>query len=176
MKIGLTQVYCGEGKGKTTAAVGQGIRAIGQGLCVIMIQFLKSRTSGEIETLKRLEPDFKVFRFEKQPKFIFEMTEEEKEDLKSDIKNALNFSRKVLDTRECDVLILDEILGVLQNNIITKEELKQLIHSKSENVELILTGREFPSELYDDVDYISTINATKHPYNTGIPAREGIEF
>ncbi|MFP4698170.1 MAG: cob(I)yrinic acid a,c-diamide adenosyltransferase [Eubacteriales bacterium] len=176
MRKGFIQVYCGSGKGKTTAAIGQGIRAVGQGMKVIMIQFLKGKPTGEVEGLKRLEPEFKVFRFEKQTKFIFEMSKEEKNDMISDIKNGLNFAKKVLDIRECDILILDEILGVVESELLSIEELKSLIKSKREDMELVITGRVMPKELYDDVDYISTIEETKHPFYKGVTARKGIEY
>ncbi|TCK90617.1 cob(I)yrinic acid a,c-diamide adenosyltransferase [Natranaerovirga hydrolytica] len=176
MKKGLTQVYCGTGKGKTTAAIGQGVRATGHGLKVIMIQFLKGRPTGEVEALKNLEPEFKVFKFEKQKKFFFEMDEEQKADLKSDIKNALNFAKKVLDTKECDVLILDEILGVIENQLFTEDEIINLIENKSDEIELIITGRILPERIKSMADYISTIEETKHPFYKGVTARKGIEY
>lgn len=176
MEKGLIQVYCGQGKGKTTAAIGQGIRAVGQELKVIMVQFLKGRRVGEVETLKRLEPSFKVFFFEKQKKFTFEMDEEEKKDLMSDIQNAMNFAKKVLDTKECDVLILDEVLSVIENKLLTEEELMGLISNKPEGMELILTGSVLPEGLEPKVDYISRIEEVKHPFYKGVTARKGIEY
>lgn len=176
METGLVQVYFGNGKGKTTAAIGQGIRATGRGLKVIMIQFLKGGVSGELNTLTKLEPDFKVFRFEKDRDFYFALSATEKEELKMEIINALKFAKKVLDTKECDFLILDEVLGVVENGIIEEEELKTFIKNKPQHMELILTGRKLPSSLVDDIDYISEIVQIKHPYEKGINAREGIEF
>ena len=157
MNKGLIQVYCGEGKGKTSSAVGLGVRAAGEGFKVIMIQFLKVCDSGEIVSLKKLEPNIKLFRFEKKKKFYSDMNEEEKEDLKSYIKNALNYAKKVLDTKECDVLILDEILGVLDNKLIIKDELIELLKNKSSDIELIITGKVFPKDMYEFVDRIFTI-------------------
>lgn len=176
METGLVQVYFGNGKGKTTAAIGQGIRAAGRGIKVIMIQFLKGGVSGELNTLAKLEPDFKVFRFEKERDFYYSLSETEKDELKMEIVNALKFAKKVLDTKECDLLILDEILGVVENGIISEGELKTFINSKPKNVELILTGRKLPDSLVEDIDYLSEIIQIKHPYEEGINAREGIEF
>lgn len=176
MEIGLVQVYCGNGKGKTTSAIGQGIRATGRGLKVIMIQFLKGRPTGELKTLSKLEPDFKVFRFEKERGFYKQLTSTEQEELKMEIENAMKFAKKIFDTKECDVLILDEILGVLENKIISDEELSTFIKSKPQNMELILTGRKLPEGLKEYADYISEINVIKHPYTKGINAREGIEY
>lgn len=176
MEIGLIHVYYGDGKGKTSSAIGQGIRAIGQGLKVIMIQFLKGYLSGEIKALARLEPDFKVFNFEKERDFYINLNDKQKEELKMEIANALKFGKKIFDTKECDVLILDEILGVIENQIISKEELIEFIKSKPNNMELILTGRKIPDDLKEYVDYISEIVEIKHPYQKGITAREGIEY
>ncbi|WP_058486147.1 cob(I)yrinic acid a,c-diamide adenosyltransferase [Defluviitalea phaphyphila] len=176
MELGLIQVYCGEGKGKTTAAIGQGIRAIGQGMKVIMIQFLKSSFTGELDTLKKLEPDFKVFRFEKPKDFFWNLNDEEKKELKNEIMNAINFSKKVLDTKECDMLILDEILGVIQNGLLKESEVCELLDKKPLGIEIILTGRYLTDEIRKKANYISNIHAEKHPMNEGIGARKGIEY
>lgn len=176
MDKGLIQVYCGNGKGKTTAAIGQGVRAVGHGLKVIMIQFLKGNPTGEMETLKDLEPNFKLFRFERERDFFWNLSTEEKEELKIDLKNALNFARKVLDTRQCDILILDEILGALKNHMIDEKELLEIIDEKPSEIEIILTGRQLPDSIKMKADYVSTINDTKHPFEQGIGARKGIEY
>lgn len=176
MEIGLVQVYCGEGKGKTTAAIGQGVRAMGRGLKVIMIQFLKGGLSGELKTLSKLEPEFKVFRFEKARGFFNELSSSEKSELKMEIANAMKFAKKVFDTKECDMLILDEILGVIENKLVTEEEMLTFIANKPQDMELVLTGRKLPETLKEQVDYISEIQFIKHPYEKGIGAREGIEY
>lgn len=172
---GLVQVYCGNGKGKTTAAIGLGIRAVGRDFKVIMIQFLKHADTGEAKTLKLLEPKFKVFHFEKPRGFTWTLTPEEREEKKAEIKNAINFARKVLDTGECDILILDEILGAIQAGFVEEEEICQLIDNKLEGTELVLTGRVLPKSIAQRSDYISEIEAVKHPMTHGISAREGIE-
>lgn len=176
MERGLVQVYCGDGKGKTTAAIGQGIRGVGRGFKVIMIQFLKGGISGEMKSLAKLEPDFKVFRFEKERDFYKFLSDKEKEEVRIEIENAMHFAKKVFDTKECDILILDEILGVVENDIISVEKLKQFIENKPEQMELILTGRKLPKELEEYSDYISEIKMVKHPYEQGIEARLGIEY
>lgn len=176
MEIGLVQIYCGEGKGKTTAAIGQGIRAVGKGLKVIMIQFLKGGSSSELKTLAKLEPEFKVFRFEKARGFFHELSYNDKEELKMEIANAMKFARKIYDTKECDILILDEILGVIENNILTEDQIISFIEGKPTSMELILTGRKLPSTVASKADYISEILAVKHPFEKGIGAREGIEY
>lgn len=175
MDKGLVQIYCGNGKGKTTAAIGLGVRAIGRDLKVIMIQFLKNADTGECETLKLLEPKFKVFHFEKPRGFTWTLTPEERDEKKIEIKNAMNFARKVLDTGECDILILDEILGAIQAGFVVEDEICNMIDNKPEGAELVLTGRVLPDSIAKRAGYISKIEAVKHPMDQGISAREGIE-
>ncbi|NMA83499.1 MAG: cob(I)yrinic acid a,c-diamide adenosyltransferase [Epulopiscium sp.] len=173
---GFIQVYCGTGKGKTTAAIGQGIRAVGHDLKVIMIQFLKSNPTGELQTLKKLEPDFKVFRFEKPRDFFWNLDEEQKNELKNEIQNGVNFAKKILDTRECDVLILDEILAVVENGLMEEEDLLHMLTLRPDDMEMILTGRILPQKIASKAHYISNIEAVKHPLQYGLEAREGIEY
>lgn len=176
MEKGLVQVYCGHGKGKTTAAIGLGIRALGSGLKVIMIQFLKHGNTGECQFIKTLEPQFKVFHFEKNRGFTWTLTEEEKNELKVEIQMALKFAKKVMDTAECDILILDEILGAISSGLVTSEQVCQLIEDCSDEMELVLTGRDVPDDIAAKADYISRIDAVKHPINKGVMARKGIEY
>lgn len=176
MENGLVQIYCGNGKGKTTAAVGLGIRAIGNEYKVIMIQFLKHDTTGECRMIKTLEPGFKIFHFEKKRGFTWQLNEDEKQELRSETSNALKFASKVMDTGQCDVLILDELLNSLELGFVTEEEVCELIDSKSEDVELVLTGRNLPESIAKRADYISKIEDVKHPMKNGIDARRGIEF
>lgn len=176
MKQGLTQVYCGNGKGKTTAAIGLGIRALGNNMKVIMIQFLKNDHSGECKFLKTLEPGFKVFHFEKNRGFTWNLTEEEKKEQKQEIEMAVKFARKVMDTGECDILILDEILAAVEHGYISVQTLLEVIANRPEAMELVLTGRVLPEEIEGRVDYISAIHAVKHPMEKGIDARIGIEY
>lgn len=176
MKQGLIQVYCGPGKGKSTAAIGLGIRALGNNLKVIMIQFLKNDNTGECKLLKTLEPGFKVFHFEKERGFTWTLSEEEKLELKQEIHMALKFAKKVMDTGECDILILDEILGAIQLGFVEEQEILQLAEEKPEAMELVLTGRQLPEALKEKADYVSYIDAVKHPMEKGIRARAGIEY
>ncbi|NPV27505.1 MAG: cob(I)yrinic acid a,c-diamide adenosyltransferase [Firmicutes bacterium] len=175
LKKGLVQVYTGDGKGKTTAALGQAFRAIGRGLKVCMIQFLKGASSGELYTVKRIEPDFQIFRFEKNRGFFWTLTDEEKRELKQEIETGFAFAKELLAKGECDILILDEIMGVLQNKLLTVEEVCDLIRNKPEHVELILTGRNVPPEIAELADLITEMKEVKHYYTQGIPARVGIE-
>lgn len=162
MSKGTVQVICGPGTGKTTAAIGKGISAVTRHKSVIMIQFLKGHQDPEIfDVLKRLEPEMKVFRFEKSTGFFETLSEEEKQEELINIRNGFCFAKKVLSTRECDVLILDEVLGILDQGIITLEEFKAFLHAREEDVEIILTGKVFPKKLEPYVDTISRIDNVK---------------
>ena len=123
-----------------------------------MIQFLKGNRKEDQDGLKVLEPEFKIFRFEKADAFFEELSEEEKAEELINIKNGFNFARKVIATGECDVLILDEVLGIIDRNIIELEEFEHLVASKEEEMSLILTGKVFPEKLRPLVDAISVID------------------
>lgn len=176
LKKGLVQVYTGNGKGKTTAALGQALRSVGRGLKVCMIQFLKGTSSGELYSVKRLEPDFEIFRFERDHGFFWTLTDEEKQEIQQEVKRGFEFAKRLLAEGKCDVLILDEIMAVLQNNLLPMEEVCGLIKNKPEHVELILTGRNAPPEIIEMADLVTEMREIKHYYGKGIPARKGIEL
>lgn len=157
----IVQVYCGEGKGKTTAAVGQCIRAASFGYRVIIIQFLKGKDAEEFCFLKRLEPDIKLFRFEKENEFYWNLTKEQQNEEKKNILNGYHFAKKVIDTGECDILVLDEVLGLIDAGIITIEDIIKLIAVKEDYYKLVMTGQNLPEELVEYVDIISKINQIK---------------
>lgn len=163
MNKGLVQVYCGGGKGKTTAALGQGIRAASQGKTVIIIQFLKGRVEKEIDFIKRLEPEIKLFRFEKNEDSFDKLSPEERQEEIMNIKNGLNFAKKVLVTGECGVLILDELLGLVDHKIISLEEVENLIQAKDEETELIFTGIRACEKMIDLADAVYRIESVKNP-------------
>lgn len=160
MERGLITAYCGEGRGKTGAALGQGILAAERGKSVIAIQFLKGRQQ-ELELLDRLEPEFRIFRFEKFLKNYNELTPEEQAEEAANIRNALGFAKKVLVTGECDLLILDEILGLFDLNLMTIEEMKNLLAAKEEATELVVTGIHLKEELVPCIDKIYEIEPLK---------------
>ena len=140
---GSIQVYYGEGRGKTTAALGLGIRAAGIGKQVIM------------------EPELQIFRFAKAACAYSDMDEEERQEQLSNIRMALGYTRKVLDTGQCDLLILDEIFGLIDYNIITMDDLRELLAAKDESTDLILTGRNLPEEVRELADCIYYIHTEK---------------
>ena len=158
MKNGSVEVICGAGLGRTSLAIGKGIMALTEQKSVIMIQFLKGNRKEDQDALKGLEPDFKIFRFEKADAFFEDLSEEEKAEELINIKNGFNFAKKVIATGECDVLILDEVLGIIDRNIIGLEEFEKLVSSKEDDMSLILTGKIFPEKLRLYVDAISVID------------------
>lgn len=158
---GLVQIYCGPGKGKTSVAIGQAIRAVGHGKTAIVIQCLKGRATSELDYLSVLEPNVRLFRFEKKDKYYEDLTDEEKQEENCNIRNGLNYARKVLVTQECDILILDEILGAVEFGIITEEEVEELIRTKDEETELILTGNVVPDRLREAADRVVSLEVIK---------------
>lgn len=162
MEKNLIKIYFGEGKGKSTASLGRALVCASEGKDVFIIQFLKGRQTGTLGFLERLEPEVKVFRFEKLESYYEELSEEEKQEENINILNGVHFAKKVLTIGECDVLILDEILGLVDLGIIDVSDVIQLIQVKPDEMELILTGRNLPEELIETADYISQINIVKN--------------
>lgn len=140
-----------------------------------MIQFLKSCDSGELHCIKKLEPNFTIHRFESQKKFFWTLSEEEKKALKLEIQKGFNFAKKLVQNEECNILILDEVLGAIKNGMISTEQIKELIEIKPDHMEFIFTGRNVPEELAEIADLITEMKMIKHPFQKGIGSREGIE-
>ena len=159
MDKGSVVAYCGTGVGKTSAALGNGIKAAGEGKQVYVIQFMKGQLSNEF--LNKLEPEIKIFRFEQSVGSFDEMTNKEREEERKNYTNALNFAKKSLTTGECDVLILDEILGVIEEKIATEEEVLDVIRSKSMFTGIILTGINITPEIKDVCDVVYNISREK---------------
>ncbi|WP_373216327.1 cob(I)yrinic acid a,c-diamide adenosyltransferase [Ruminococcus sp. 5_1_39BFAA] len=158
MEKELTEVYCGNARGKTTLAMGQSLRASTQGKSVIIIQFLKGSEKQELDFLEELDNlDIKIFRFEKMETCYDELNEQEKDEEKRNILNGLNFARKVIATRECDFLVLDEILGLLDNGIATTEMITDILKLKDESMHIIMTGRTMPESMEEYVDSVTTM-------------------
>ena len=141
MEREITEVYCGNGKGKTTLAVGRGLRFATQGKSVSIIQFLKGRERRELDFLEELDNfDFMIFRFEKMDTCYNDLSEQEKAEERTNILNGLNFARKVIATRECDFLLLDEILGLMDKGIAPVETIIDMLKQKDESMQIIMTG------------------------------------
>lgn len=161
MEKRIVQAYYGSGKGKTSAAVGQCIRAAGSGLSVIIIQFLKGKDAEEFSFLNRLEPDIKLFRFEKENESYDALLESQKKEEVKNILNGFQFAKKVIDTGSCDVLVLDEVLGLVDLEIITLQDVIDLIELRDDYSKLVLTGRNLPEELEPYCNIVSKIDLEK---------------
>ncbi len=161
MKQGLIHIYSGDGHGKSPAALGSAVMAAASGKSVVIIQFLKGRGPDDTEFIRRLEPEIKIFRFEKSDGNFFELSQEKKMEEVINIKNGINFAKKVLTTGECDLLILDEILGLIDNDIITVEDLKNLLSTRDDETDVILTGIFLNDEIGRLADEISKIETIK---------------
>lgn len=173
MKIGLIHIYCGDGKGKTTASLGLAARCAGRKNQVLIVQFLKSQDSGELHTLgKTLGITF--LRSEETFGF-YDETDEQKEKRRMIhdelLVKAINRCRE----GKVDLLILDEAIGSYNYDLLDRDLLLEFLRSKPNNLEVVLTGRGPTEELIELADYVSEIKKVKHPYDKGINARTGIE-
>lgn len=161
MKKGLIQIYSGDGRGKSPAAIGRAVQAAVQGEQVVIIQFLKGKGLEDSEFLKRMEPEIRLFRFEKSDENFAELPEERKQEEIINIRNGMNYAKKVLSTGECTMLILDEVLGLIEKEIISVEDLKNVLSCKSEDTTVILTGIALNDEICLLADEVSKIENLK---------------
>ena len=171
---GLVQVYTGNGKGKTTAAFGLAIRAVGHGFRVYIIQFMKGRDDcGELEGLKRLRPECQLEHFGGQG--WVHKGEHQEEHIREARKGFLR-AQEIILSGEWDIVILDEILNALWFELIPDSEVLELLSKKPSHVELVLTGRNASQSLIEKADLVTEMVLKKHPFEQGIMARIGIEY
>ena len=177
MNTGLIHMYYGDGKGKTTAAVGLAVRAAGRGRRVVFAQFLKGRKTGEVDSLQKLGA--KIIRSEKNKAFLWEMDDEQikacrdvQAELWEEIKEAVSESCD----EPVDLLVLDEALNATSRDLLDESALREFVLGKPEGLEIVLTGRPAPEWLAERADYITEMKCHKHPYDRGINAREAIEY
>ena len=167
---GLIHLYWGNGKGKTTAAMGLALRALGTGRKVVIVQFLKGGQSGEVPLLRSLGA--RIFRGKPGMKFTFQMNEEERAQTRvlqtEHLRQAL--------ACEADLLVLDEACAAWRNDLVDREALKKAVLEKPFAQELVLTGRQPPEWMLEAADYSTEMHGHRHPFERGIPAREGVEF
>ena len=168
---GLIHIYCGEGKGKTTAALGLAVRAAGRGKHVVIARFLKNDDSGEVFVLP-LIPNITVIPCRKCFGFTFCMSKEEREEAAIYYKEM--FMQAV--TYRSDMIILDELIGACNAGFVSKEEVEKFLKKKPSDLEVVVTGRNPWNSLLELGDYITEMQALRHPYQKGIPARMGIEW
>lgn len=172
--LGLVHIYCGDGKGKTSASIGLSIRAAGHGLNVLILQLLKTQYTGELNILEKV-PNIKVMRGKGVSEFSFNMTDEQKK-ICTDTHNQ-NLEKIIEDVKigSIDLLILDEVIGAYNRELLDRALLINFIKAKPPHMELVLTGRNPAPELIELADYVSEIKKVKHPFDNGITARLGIE-
>ena len=173
LKKGLVQVYTGNGKGKTSAAFGVAFRAIGRGLKVYIVQFIKGGFDyGELHVVDRL-PNLELKAFGRG-KFVTEVPPPE-EDSKL-AQDAFRFAREIVESGEYDIVILDEINVAMHLKLLKIDNVAALIKNKPKHVELVLTGRHAPAEIIASADLVTEMREIRHPYTQKIPPRKGIEY
>ena len=155
MDKGIIQIYYGEGQGKTSAALGNAIRKASNGQSAYVVQFMKGQL--DTEYLTRLEPEVKVFRFERCSEGFDALDEAEKQEQKQNIQNGLNFAKKALVTGQCDMLVLDEVLGLVKEGMATEDQILEVLQAKSLYTDVILTGRDSFPRVFDMADNILNI-------------------
>ena len=171
---GLIHIYCGDGKGKTTAAMGLTVRALGSGMKVVLTQFMKGDYSSELKILRGL-PNLQLVFCEQNFGFVWNMTEEEKLAAKAAYTRQFETAIQLATECKADMLVMDEFMSCYEMQFIDNEKALDFLRNKPENLEVVLTGRNPGAELCELADYISEIKKIKHPYDKGVNSRKGIE-
>lgn len=169
---GLVHIYYGDGKGKTTAAMGLALRCAGHGGRVVIVQFLKDGASGECNILKTL-PQVSMLNCNPYGKFSFRMNGEEREYTADAMQQC--FAEALEQAKDARMLILDEAITAITCGFLTEEQILDMIQQRPQTLEIVLTGRYPTQELLAQADYASEIRGVKHPYGLGVAARDGIE-
>ena len=172
---GLIQVYTGDGKGKSTAAIGQAVRAAGHGFKVGFVSFFKDPEVfgyGEFESLQKL--GIRTFLFARRhPHFYKKVSLDE---VREECLKGIEFIKELFHDQSWDMLVLDEINIAVRDGFLKEEEILSLLEAKPERLELVLTGRGVTEKIIEKADLVSEIKEIKHPYEQGIGSREGIEY
>ncbi len=173
---GLTIIYTGKGKGKTTAALGIALRAVGYEKKICMIQFIKgSWHYGEMDSSKRLEPEFEMIAIGKGFVGIID-DKDPKEEHEKIAREAIKISKKKIQSGNYDIIILDEINYAVNLGLIDLEDVLKLIRSKPPELDIVLTGNYAKDELIEMADLVTEMKEIKHPFQKGIKAKKGIDF
>jgi cob(I)alamin adenosyltransferase len=173
---GLVQVYTGEGKGKTTAAIGLAVRAAGRGLRVFIVQFLKEgeRGSGEERGLSRAMLPVIIKKYGED--LLGTVSEAKRARVKQRVLDGYLFMQQQIGYNKADVYIFDEISHAINLGLIDLSLVTNLLDKRPKNVEFVLTGRDMPKEILERADLITEMTNIKHPFDSKIPARNGIEY
>ena len=172
---GLIHIYCGDGKGKTSAAFGLSLRCAGYGEKVLVLQFLKGWDTGELRAVTQI-PEIHVLRGNASSKFAFQMDADEKTTVKEQHNSILQEASSLLSTGYYRMLILDEVMDAWALDLIDQTGVLQLLQSRPANVEVVMTGHQIPDALRELADYISEVHKVRHPYDSGVLARRCIEY
>lgn len=169
----MIHIYCGDGKGKTTAALGLILRHVGAGGRAVLAQFLKSTPTGELVSLEKL--GVPVYRNELPHGFFPNMSDETKETVRAMHAHTLAEATRLARSNECSLLVLDELNAALSLGLVDREAVLSLLDDHGD-AELVITGRDPDAELLARADYVTEMQRVKHPYEKGVKARKGIEF
>ena len=175
MEKGLIHIYCGDGKGKTSAATGLAVRAAGCGKQVLFARFLKNEESGELEILDRI-PEIHVIHLERSYGFYRTLTEEEQAEVRQMYEALWQDIVQKAETDVYDVLVMDEFMAAYNYGLIGHDAAFAFLREKPVGLEVVLTGRDPDEDLVELADYVSEIRKVKHPFDRGIRARRGIEY
>ncbi len=173
-RTGLVHLYCGDGKGKTTCAMGLALRCASYGDPTVIVQFLKDGTSGESRMLARLE-NVTLLAVNPCHKFVKAMTEAEREQCKQAVSRTFHMATDFVVRNHARMLVLDEVCAAVTNRMLEEQVLLDFLENKPKHLEIVMTGRNPTLCMQQSADYISEIHKKKHPFDQGIHAREGIE-
>lgn len=170
----MVHIYCGDGKGKSTSAMGLALRSAGRGNRVVICQFMKSGKSGERMGFERFE-NVKLLPVPQTMKFVFQMTEEEKAETRAQMTAQFEEAAGYVRRGECDLLVLDEMCSAVTTGMVPLEKVTAFLDEDHE-AEIVMTGRNPEQALQDRADYITEMRKIKHPFDKGVPARIGVEW
>lgn len=175
MGTGLIHIYCGDGKGKTTASVGLAVRAAGCGMKVLFARFLKDEQSGELRILDRI-PEIEVLHLHKSYGFYWTLSDGEKEEVRNMYGGLWTEVCNKICSGAYDMLVMDEFMSAYHYEMIPHREAVEFLRHKPERLEVVLTGRDPADEIMELADYVSDIHKVRHPFDKNIAARKGIEY
>ena len=170
----MIHLYCGDGKGKTTCALGLALRGAGAGMKIVIVQFLKGSLTSELNSLNKV-PNVIVLRNSKDYGFVNNMTPKQLDMIRNEHDSNLAKALKLVENDKCDMLVLDELTYVYNMNLIDKAKLEDFLKN-NKNIEVVITGRD-PDKLFINIaDYVTEMKMIKHPFEKGVAARKGVEF
>lgn len=171
----MIHIYCGDGKGKTTAAIGLAVRAAGCGMKVLFARFLKNEDSGELRVLDSI-PEIEVLHLKRSYGFFNTLSEETKAEVRQMYGELWDRIRKKVSGGQFQMLVIDEFMAAYRYELIDRADAIEFLEGKLEALEVVLTGRDPSPKLISLADYVSEIQKVKHPFDQGILARRGVEY